>query len=442
MKASELPLEPPEQPSSQEAQSFNYAAIDSETRMFLQERARDIKERLRNTARTAWEIGQNLVEVRERLNYGYFVSWLRAEFEWSERTGYNYINIFESFGSFANVAKLETAASASALYLLAAPSTPQDARQEALKLVGGGKILSYKEAKTIVTRHKDALKSKGVWSVTVDTSAQTVSTSALSRLIESAPQTKPNLELPGEPEDELDEVKDDEAANDGASDATKYDATAEDPSYEALLEKEVEPEGAPLFVSAQPEQVTRTKTSANSIEKEDTENKSESDLPREVSDELAGGSEVAEVHGSFNTNGHLNSSADGFLLLESVGRNYSEPVDVGNRSNVNPPLAKENNKLSELCKVLNEGNFSKEELGNVVEVLVYHLGAESIGKLAIGFAHQHEIIDLCDVCFAAMGEEAFSRLRLCNLKVSSLKLLDEEVQRAIEKHNAEQKSKD
>jgi hypothetical protein len=144
-----------EQPSNLETQTFDYNALDSETRIFLQERARDIKGRLRSNARNAWEIGHDLVEVRARLQYGHFVSWLRAEFEWSERTAYNYINVFESFGSFANFAKLETTAAPSALYLLAAPSTPFDARAEALELVNGGKSITYKEAKAIVTRHKE-----------------------------------------------------------------------------------------------------------------------------------------------------------------------------------------------------------------------------------------------------------------------------------------------
>jgi hypothetical protein len=55
--------------------------------------------------------------------------------------------------------------------LLAAPSTPFDARAEALELVNGGKSITYKEAKAIVTRHKEALKSKNALPVTASASA-------------------------------------------------------------------------------------------------------------------------------------------------------------------------------------------------------------------------------------------------------------------------------
>lgn len=188
-----------EQPSNLESQTFDYNALDSETRIFLQERARDIKGRLRSNARNAWEIGHDLVEVRQRLQYGHFVSWLRGEFEWSERTAYNYINVFESFGSFANFAKLETTAAPSALYLLAAPSTPFDARAEALELVNGGKSITYKEAKAIVTRHKEALKSKNTSPVTASASAAfegDPSTLALKESIEPAQETQQSLDGP------------------------------------------------------------------------------------------------------------------------------------------------------------------------------------------------------------------------------------------------------
>jgi beta-mannanase len=87
---------PPELPDSRR---FDYSTLDPETRVFVQQRTSEIKQRLRAAARTIWEIGQNLVEVRDRLEFGQFHDWLRGEFQWSRSTAYNYINVFISFGS-------------------------------------------------------------------------------------------------------------------------------------------------------------------------------------------------------------------------------------------------------------------------------------------------------------------------------------------------------
>ncbi len=54
----EMTDEPPEQLSPPQMQGFDYAALDSETRIVVQQRTGEIKEKVHSTAQMAWEIGQ------------------------------------------------------------------------------------------------------------------------------------------------------------------------------------------------------------------------------------------------------------------------------------------------------------------------------------------------------------------------------------------------
>jgi hypothetical protein len=100
MMTSQRPLRMPEH------QVFDYTALDPESRIVVQQRTSEIKECLRTAALAVWEIGQKLVEVRSRLEYGQFRDWLKAEFQWSRSTAYNYINVFRTFGSCPNFGQL------------------------------------------------------------------------------------------------------------------------------------------------------------------------------------------------------------------------------------------------------------------------------------------------------------------------------------------------
>jgi len=132
-------------------QLFDYMALDTETRIVVQRRTEEIKDLMRRTAQDILDIGGKLADVRDRLEGGAFSAWLRAEFDWSRSTAYNFINVHERFGS-RNLAELEI--SASALYLLAAPSTPPTARDEAVARAETGEAIGPTTAKAIVGAHQ------------------------------------------------------------------------------------------------------------------------------------------------------------------------------------------------------------------------------------------------------------------------------------------------
>jgi len=132
---------------------FDYAALGVEDSVIIQQRTSEIKSLAKRVASDIVEIGGKLVEVRDRLKNGKFKEWLDAEFpNWSQRTAYNFIAVWEQYSS-ADFAIDGIAPSA--LYLLAAPSTPTSAREMAKQLVQAGHEVAHSTAKELVRQAKE-----------------------------------------------------------------------------------------------------------------------------------------------------------------------------------------------------------------------------------------------------------------------------------------------
>jgi hypothetical protein len=128
---------------------FDYAALDAETRIVVQQKTGEIRERVKRSSDDLIEIGERLTDVKARLGHGRFGAWLKAEFDWSPDTAENLINVAAKFRNFRNLPL-----GPSALYALSKPSVPEEARKEAVTLVTGGSHVGHKEAKEIIGRHK------------------------------------------------------------------------------------------------------------------------------------------------------------------------------------------------------------------------------------------------------------------------------------------------
>jgi len=138
---------------------FDYSALDQETQIAIRLRTSEIKSLAKRMAADVVEIGGKLAEVKEHLgSNGRFNEWLATELAWSERTAYNFIAVWQKFGA-ANFA-LENVAT-SALYLLAAPSTPAEAVQAAKQIADSGEKVTHEVAKEL-TRQAKARKPKQV----------------------------------------------------------------------------------------------------------------------------------------------------------------------------------------------------------------------------------------------------------------------------------------
>jgi len=131
---------------------FDYETLTIEQRALVKQCTGEIRERLQRSAQDIWEIGQRLFDVRAQLKHGQFDSWLKAEFGWSRRTAYNFIKVYEAFGERAKLAQIDIAASA--LYLLAAESTPPEVREEYLLKAEKGEKITHKELRSDIEQTK------------------------------------------------------------------------------------------------------------------------------------------------------------------------------------------------------------------------------------------------------------------------------------------------
>lgn len=133
-----------------QATLFDYQALDAETRIVVQQRTSEIKALMKRAAQDILDIGQKLIEVKARIGHGHFGAWLAAEFDWSQDTANNFIRVAQRFSDIPKISEFAP----SALYLLAAPSTPEPARLEALERAEAGEAISYSTAREIVAEHR------------------------------------------------------------------------------------------------------------------------------------------------------------------------------------------------------------------------------------------------------------------------------------------------
>ena len=133
-------------PEDSLSQIFDYSQLTEETSIFVREQTQEIKVLMKRTAQGISDIGQKLLEIKEKLGHGNFLNWLKAEFNWSEPTAQRFMQVARQFESI-NLMDLSIAPSA--LYILSAPSTPNSVREEALKRARAGENITYTTAKEI-----------------------------------------------------------------------------------------------------------------------------------------------------------------------------------------------------------------------------------------------------------------------------------------------------
>jgi len=129
---------------------FDYSTLSSESRIVVMQKTSEIKTLMRRAAQDIIDIGTKLIEVKDQLGHGNFGNWLNAEFGWSHDTAGRYMNVSRAFIQIPHGAEFQ----AKALYLLSAPSTPDEAREEALEIAKSGEPITYATAKAIVAQHK------------------------------------------------------------------------------------------------------------------------------------------------------------------------------------------------------------------------------------------------------------------------------------------------
>jgi len=143
---------PSEPTITKELQVFTYTSLDPKTRSIVQHCTFEIKSLTKRTTGDTIQIGQSLTLVKQRLRHGQYGEWLRAEFDWSEQTARQFVHVAQ----WAKTTKIvDLSFDFTALYRLAAPRTPETARQEALQRARQGEFITCSEAQKIIDRHKN-----------------------------------------------------------------------------------------------------------------------------------------------------------------------------------------------------------------------------------------------------------------------------------------------
>jgi len=132
-------------------QGFDYTILEPKSRFVVQQCANEIRILIKRTAQDVIDIGQKLIEAKEQLGHGQFEDWLRTEFNWGQWTGRKFMQVARQFKS---VKFTDLSIDTSALYLLAAPSTPEIVRQEALERARQGEAITNSKVKTIASQYK------------------------------------------------------------------------------------------------------------------------------------------------------------------------------------------------------------------------------------------------------------------------------------------------
>ena len=122
------------------------------------------------------EIGQKLIDVKQRLGHGRFGEWLQVEFAWSEASAQRFMRVAERFQN-----RQIDGFAPSALYMLASPSVADEARDEAIRAGEAGERITVTKARAIVDQYRpeasasaddDELKAaalawaRGIWTAT------------------------------------------------------------------------------------------------------------------------------------------------------------------------------------------------------------------------------------------------------------------------------------
>ena len=138
-------------PAANNGQDFDYQQLTPKTREQIQALTSDIRNRLRRCALDIYQIGYDLCLIKQQLQHGQFRAWLKAEFDWSVSAANKFMHVSQRF----QPEELETVEiSPSALYVLAAPSTPNEVRNHALAQAKQGKTITFSFAKQLIKEDK------------------------------------------------------------------------------------------------------------------------------------------------------------------------------------------------------------------------------------------------------------------------------------------------
>lgn len=147
---SALPSGIGEQPQQVIAEPFDYTPLPAELAQQVQTAAQRIQNLVQRALTDLLVIGKELLAIKDALPHGHFGPWLRAEFNWTERTARRLMAVAERFGPKTDTMS-DLPIEATAAYLLASPSAPGEAVAVAIKRAQWGERITASVARQILT---------------------------------------------------------------------------------------------------------------------------------------------------------------------------------------------------------------------------------------------------------------------------------------------------
>lgn len=131
---------------------YDYAAVPALHRKAVEDAAIDILANGQRMKESAVVVGERLLDVKQRLDHGQFSDWCSVEFDMSQRIAQHMMNVARQFGDKSETVSFLTD---SVLYLLAAPSTPEAAREAVIEQVKAtGQAPTRAAVKAVIDQHK------------------------------------------------------------------------------------------------------------------------------------------------------------------------------------------------------------------------------------------------------------------------------------------------
>ncbi len=135
---------------------FDYGTLDAKSKNIVQREDKAFDRNMADAGTSFILACHNLYLIHEVLQYKRpgFVDYCRSKQGLSNGTAYRMLDVAAKFPNLGNIA-----VAPSALYALAAPSTPDAAREEALERAGNGESISHATARAIVEEHRQEVYS-------------------------------------------------------------------------------------------------------------------------------------------------------------------------------------------------------------------------------------------------------------------------------------------
>ncbi|MEM7557471.1 MAG: DUF3102 domain-containing protein, partial [Cyanobacteria bacterium P01_A01_bin.84] len=187
-----------------ELSAFDYTSLDQTTAEFLLQETKEIKSLMKRTVEGIIETGERLHRVKQRLQHGEFMTWVENEIKCHYSTALHFMRVWETFGEQKEQIA-DVGINVSVLYLLSAPSMPEQLRTEIVEMAKAGNPVSFAEAKRLKKeyterKNDDSSTEKQNTITTIDVTADSASdkleTSELSsgekqQIVGIIPKTKP-----------------------------------------------------------------------------------------------------------------------------------------------------------------------------------------------------------------------------------------------------------